>query len=185
MKRGILLAVFGVAVAALVGAYVFLINRPPPPLPPLPDDNVKVHQVPDEEIVEIDLRTPDSELSLRRQGEAWVVPGHEDADLDPNRILTIVSMFARLWARDVIAENPDDLSVYGLDRTDIVGRIKLADGTERTVTFGDRTPSRNTDYIMIDGTRACSRSGRTTRTRWRGRSRTCACAGCRAWRPPA
>ena len=151
MKRGILLAVFGVAIAALVGAYLFLINRPPPPLPPLPDDNVAVLTVPDEDLVQIDLRTPATELSLRRQGEAWVVPGHEDAELDPNRILTLVSMFARLWARDVVAEDPDDLSIYGLDRGDIIGRVKLADGTERTVTFGDRTPSRNTDYIMIDG----------------------------------
>lgn len=151
MKRGVLLAVFGVAIAALAAAYLFLINRPEPPPPPLPDENVEVLNVPDEDLVEIDLRTPDTELSLRRQGDAWVVPGQEDADLDPNRLLTIVSMFARLWARDVVAEDPDDLSIYGLDRGDIVGRVKLADGTERTVTFGDRTPSRNTDYIMIDG----------------------------------
>ena len=55
-----------------------------------------MHQVEDEEIVEIDLRTPDTGLSLRRNEDAsWFVPGHEDADLDPNRILTIVSMFAR------------------------------------------------------------------------------------------
>lgn len=151
MKRGVLLAAAGAAIAALTAAYLFLSNRPPPPPPPLPDDNVEVLNVPDEEIVEIDLRTPDTSLSLRRQGDAWVVPGQEEAELDPNRLITVVSMFARLWARDVVAESPDDLSVYGLDRGDVVGRVQLADGTVRTVTFGDRTPSRNTDYIMIDG----------------------------------
>ena len=151
MKRGILLVVFGVLIAALVVSYLFLINRSPPEPPPLPDENVKVLNVPDNEIVEIDLHTPDTELSLRRQGDAWVVPGHEYAELDPGRMLTVVSMFARLWARDVVAENPNDLSIYGLDRGDIFGRVKLANGSERIVTFGDRTPSRNTDYIMIDG----------------------------------
>ena len=151
MKRGLLLASFAVGIVVLVGAYVLLINRPEPPPPPLPDESVAVHSVPDEQIVEIDLRTPDTELSLRRQDDGWVVPGHAEAELDPNKILTIVSMFARLWARDVIAEAPQDLSIYGLDRGDITGRVKLVDGTERTVTFGDRTPSRNTDYIMIDG----------------------------------
>lgn len=151
MRRGVLLAAAGVAIAALAAAYLLLSNRPEPPPPPLPDENVEVLNVPDESIVEIDLRTPDTALSLRRQGGAWVVPGQEQAELDPNRLLTVVSMFARLWARDVVAEAPDDLSIYGLDRGDVVGRVQLADGTVRTVTFGDRTPSRNTDYLMIDG----------------------------------
>ena len=151
MKRGVLLAVAGVAIAALAAAYLLLSNRPEPPPPPLPDENVEVLNVPDEDIVEIDLRTPDTALSLRRQDGEWVVPGQEQAELDRTRLLTVVSMFARLWARDVVAEAPDDLSVYGLDRGDVVGRVQLADGTVRTVTFGDRTPSRNTDYLMIDG----------------------------------
>lgn len=151
MKRGILLAIFAVVIVALVGIYVFLINRPAPSLPSLPDKSVAVHTVPDEDILKIDLRTPDTELSLRREGEGWIVPGYEEAELDRNKVLTVVSMFARLWARDVVAEAPEDLSIYGLDRGDISGRVTLSDGTVRTVTFGNRTPSRNTDYIMIDG----------------------------------
>lgn len=152
MNRGLLLGGFALAIVVLIGAYLLLINRSEPSLPSLPDDSVAVHYVPDEEVVAIDLRTPDTELSLRRDAEAnWFVPGQEQAELDPNRILTIVAMFARLWAHDVITEDPKDLSIYGLDRGDIVGHFKLADGTERTITFGDRTPSRTTDYIMIDG----------------------------------
>ena len=75
MKRGILLVVFGVLIAALVVSYLFLINRSPPEPPPLPDENVKVLNVPDNDIVEIDLHTPDTKLSLRRQGDAWVAEG--------------------------------------------------------------------------------------------------------------
>ena len=150
MKRGILLAVFAVIISSLIVVYLLLINRPEPPPPPLPDANEAVHNVPDEDVVEIRLQTPKTELFLRRQGERWIVPGQEDADLDPNKILTIVSMVARLWARDVVADSAEDLSIYGLDRGDIVGRVTLKDGTERIITFGNRTPSRNTDYVMID-----------------------------------
>lgn len=151
MKRGILLAVFAVIISGLIVAYLLLINRPEPPPPPLPDENEAVHNVPDEDVVEIKLQTPETELFLQRQGERWIVPGQEEADLDPNKILTVVSMVARLWARDVVAESAEDLSIYGLDRGDIVGRVTLKDGTERIITFGNRTPSRTTDYVMIDG----------------------------------
>ncbi len=151
MKRGILLAVFAVIISGLIVVYLLLINRPEPPPPPLPDANEAVHNVPDEDVVEIKLQTPKTELFLRRQGERWIVPGQEAADLDHNKILTIVSMVARLWARDEVADSAEDLSIYGLDRGDIVGRVTLKDGTERIITFGDRTPSRNADYVMIDG----------------------------------
>ena len=83
-------------------------------------------------------------------GLAWTYPAAPGAPLREPQVLQVAEAAIGLRPLRLIAEDPADLSAYGLD--DPHGRIELiSDGGDRlTVLLGSRTAT-GTSYAMVDG----------------------------------
>ena len=98
-----------------------------------------------------------TELRLQRRsileteaGLAWIYPAAPNAPLREPQVLQVAEAAIGLRPLRVIAEEPADLSAYGLD--DPRGRIELvsAGGDRLTVLLGSPTAT-GTSYAMVDG----------------------------------
>lgn len=83
-------------------------------------------------------------------GLAWIYPAAPGAPLREPQVLQVVNAAIGLRPRRVIAEEPDDLSAYGLDAPR--GRIELvsAGGDRLNVLLGSASAT-GTSYAMVEG----------------------------------
>lgn len=97
----------------------------------------------------------DEGFALVREGNSWrLQSAHLPVDkikIDQGMILNRLWSVSNVWADAIVDENPEDLSVYGLD--DPSGRVLLGDSDGNTVEFifGNLTPSHNSIYLMLAG----------------------------------
>ena len=86
-------------------------------------------------------------------GFAWIYPAAPGAPMREPQVLQVVQAAIGLRPLRVIAEEPADLSAYGLD--DPRGRIELvsADGDRLTVLLGSASAT-GTSYAMVEGREA-------------------------------
>ena len=86
---------------------------------------------------------PDALYTLKDQ------PGFE---LDQNKAEAIIGYAAGLTANRLVADNAENLSVYGLESPKAVVTMRYRDGTETTWLVGDRAPTSTASYFMQQGT---------------------------------
>ncbi|HPE39067.1 MAG TPA: DUF4340 domain-containing protein, partial [Bacillota bacterium] len=53
--------------------------------------------------------------------------------------------------KEIVSEDTSKYDQYGLTDPDVVLTITLADGTVRTISFGDMTPTKDYTYVIFDG----------------------------------
>ena len=72
-------------------------------------------------------------------------------ELDQTQIRYLTYSLAKIWVQSTVDEEPEDISVYGLDNTS--SRIIVTDsaGQKAEYILGDMTPSRTSYYIMQKG----------------------------------
>ncbi|MDR0562532.1 MAG: DUF4340 domain-containing protein [Spirochaetaceae bacterium] len=97
------------------------------------------------------LSLPGAGLTLKREGERWEPHPALPGPLNQSEVNAIARSLSVLQAERVIEENPQDLSVYGLDAP--AGRILLTAGDGETAEFigGSMNPSRTAYYVMKAG----------------------------------
>ena len=82
----------------------------------------------------------------------WEVEYPYEVELKQINVDNIAYTFASLSAERVIEEEtPEDLSIYGLDNPQAVGKATLKDGSEKILYLGNETPKGNTYYLMVEG----------------------------------
>ncbi|MBN2852247.1 MAG: DUF4340 domain-containing protein [Clostridia bacterium] len=81
----------------------------------------------------------------------WYLVGEEDISIDQNVVNTLAIITSNLVAKDIIAENPSDLTDYGFTDESTYVNVKLKGNKEFTVTLGSILFDRSGYYIMRDG----------------------------------
>ena len=143
-----------VVVAVLMGGYLWF----GPPLTEPEDNDSPTSQdwffrVEDTDIYRLDVMYFGTDATFIRDEErVW---HYGDLDGPPVSEEFAGTPFLAGGARSprLIMENPDDedLALYGLDAPQITLRFYLVDGQAYTVSIGDLTPDRITNYARIDG----------------------------------
>ena len=78
-------------------------------------------------------------------------------DLDQRQIQILTYSLASLWIDRVVEEEPEDLSLFGLDNPSARAVVTDSSGRKAEYFLGGSTPSRTSYYIMEAGdTRVCS-----------------------------
>ncbi len=153
MKRLITIGVLVVVAAAAGITYVVLKNRPPPEYDGSDSvyRKVKILDFERDKIKRIELTSERGSLTLRRDEDDWKPDYPYPVLLDDMDVADVAATFSKLWGEDLVAEDPEDLSVYGLDEPIATGTAYLDDDSTVVLHLGDRTPVGNTFYLMVEG----------------------------------
>lgn len=96
-------------------------------------------------------------LTLEKEGSTWELKLLNGAippsgiELDQGQITSLCYSLASIWIDSIVDENPEDLSVYGLENPYSRAIITDLNGTKAEYILGDMTPSRSTYYLMEEG----------------------------------
>lgn len=151
MKRGRSFLLL-LAAAAAVGAYVWFVELPRDPnaVETTAED---VFTVEEGDIREIRLRNEaGDESTLQRDGERWVFAGSDGVEVDPAEASNLVSGLADLELQRVVDEQPPSLAEFGLETPRVTVSFTAADGAERTLWIGNRTPTGGDLYAKLGDT---------------------------------
>lgn len=168
MRKTRNLIVLVVVLGLLAGSYFFLANRPQDDEEIPLNEKVTILKFDKNDIVKMELKSIKGELTFHRvekeveeekDGEKqkvkksmWEVEYPYEVELKQMNVDDIAYTFASLSAERVIEEEtPEDLSIYGLEDPQAVGKATLKDGTEKILYLGNETPTGNTYYLMVEG----------------------------------
>ena len=96
-------------------------------------------------------------MVLERINERWELISldgrdpPEGVDLDQSMIRNMTYSLASIWVDRVLEDNPEDISIYGLDRPFLSAIVTESGGKSAEYLVGDMTPSRNSYYFMEKG----------------------------------
>ena len=105
------------------------------------------------EIVKIET----SGITLEKNDGIWELVFPEgripsgEIELDQYRAQLMVFSLASVWVQNIVEEEPQELSVYGLDNSLFRTTLTDAAGRKAEYILGDITPSRDSYYIMEEG----------------------------------
>jgi len=139
-----------VVLALLAGVYLYVVNRPK-----TSEDNadtrIEILKFDKDTIVKVVLESEDGTLTLEKVDDEWTVDHSRPVKLRKVAVDDILYSFASLYAERIVEENPEDLSVYGLDKPAVTATAYLEDGSAKVLYLGNKTPAGNTYYLMAEG----------------------------------
>lgn len=106
---------------------------------------VKVKNATDEFNVVLNGKTPTG------TGNIYTFDGYQDVNMDVAMIGTLANNVNGLTSEDVIEENCADLAKFGLDKPEATVDIEYETGTKFGMSIGNKTPSGDAKYVMLDG----------------------------------
>ena len=93
------------------------------------------------EVVEFSLTRKGEPITLKRNtSQDWALTHPTSAQADSNEIETFLEEVISLKKTRVVEENPNDLSLYGLNDPFLKIHFKFADNTEEALLLGDESP---------------------------------------------
>ena len=99
-------------------------------------------------------------LALEKNGETWELSYLEGGispdriELDQRQIQLLTYSLTSVWIDRIVDEEPEDLSVYGLETPSSWLAITDSTGSREEYILGDLTPSRTSYYAMEEGSPA-------------------------------
>lgn len=168
MKKSRKIILLVVILGLLAGSYIYLANRPDNSIEDLDNEQITIFHFDKNEIVKMEIKSVNGELTFYRvekeveeekDGEKqkvkksmWEVEYPYEVELKQLNVDDLAYTFSNLRAERVIEEEtPEDLSPYGLDEPQAVGKATLEDGSEKVLYLGNKTPAGNTYYLMVEG----------------------------------
>ena len=153
VKRSIRLIIAVAAIGLAIGAYFIIKNRPTNTEEYVPfADRIDLMEVKEADLTEINFIRENDRLTIVQVEEDWeVVYPAVDVELETRSINDIAYTMSNLYTDQIIEEEPEDLSQYGLDDPQVRAEIVTKDGTKRVVVLGDRSASGIGYYAQIEG----------------------------------
>lgn len=148
-----------IAVFAVLLGYFFLVENKRAPSSTIDESLIPrttpVFEYQADDVVEITFsRGEQRTVARRNDAEApWMLFEPVQDEGDASLLDAAARRFATLQAHRVITDTEitGDLAEFGLDSPAITGTMKLKDGQEITVYFGDRTPDNTNIYMRKQG----------------------------------
>ena len=160
MKKNIrLIIICAVVVVLLAGVLVILKLTAPEAEEEVTEEKVTSQLLYDKDPLTVSKLTITNEFGtyeVTRFGEGdeafWAVIEYANLPIDGAITKNLVEKSATLTAQQVVVENPEDISIYGLDAPSAEVTTEFSDsaGTVKKLKIGNSTPNDRQRYFMID-----------------------------------
>lgn len=116
-----------------------------------PDAEKRLFPAQAEEVARIELRTPNAEIALRREGEAWRMERPLQTPGDMAAITELVNSLVAAKAERTLEQPPKDPADFGLDKPEIMLRFQMkGQETWRQLAVGGKSPTGAWAYVRVD-----------------------------------
>lgn len=112
------------------------------------------------DISKLTVKNEHGEYEIIRIGEgdgaSWTITDIANMPISSAQIGTLIESAGSVTSQKTVAENPEDISIYGFNEPSAVVTAAFSDSanTVRTLTVGNPTPDEIMRYIMVDGDKA-------------------------------
>ena len=161
MKKNIkLIIICAVVVVLLAGVAVFLKLTAPETEEEVKEEEVSSRLLYDKDplsVATLTITNDSGTYELTRFGEGdeaiWGVMEFANLPVDGNVISNLVEKSATMTSQQLVVENPEDISIYGLDAPSAEVTVEFSDsaGTVKKLAIGNTTPDERQRYFMLDG----------------------------------
>jgi len=149
------------AIVVAIAAYIIVRNLPEKPVERVTYDRWTHFDVRTSDLAYIDfLRGDNDRLTFEKverevdgeTTEKWVVT-HPEINFEPktSAISDFTFTFANIYSENLIEEDPEDLSVYGLDDPAATLTVRTKEGEEVQIYIGSQSPTGVAYYIQVAG----------------------------------
>ena len=105
-------------------------------------------------IQQIDLITSQEHITAVRKGDKeWKITAPRAVDADADELNRIAGSAAEITRESVLETNAKDLARFGLEPPQLTLRIKMKDGKEYEVRYGENNPTGNSTYATMPGSK--------------------------------
>jgi hypothetical protein len=149
--RGLRSTLFLLVVLVGLGAYIYFNEWKAPSIAEVRASRPKVLTAAADAIEQVTVRSASSDMTtLTKSGEAWRITSPVAADADATAMSAITRALANLEIRQVVDENPADLTQYGLDppRVEVVLKVS-GDAEPKRLLIGDKAPTGENLYAKL------------------------------------
>ena len=102
-------------------------------------------------IVEVSISNQNDSYKVRKEGGGFLIEGLPMDLINPDYLLMLLQEASRIEYLEVVADNPDDLSVYGLAKPVAEVEVKYTDGTSIGLLLGEQESVSQNRYVMQMG----------------------------------
>jgi hypothetical protein len=139
-----------VVAALLVGAYFFISSRK------TTDNNtdntsniVKLSDYTSDEIESVTLENAEGTFVIVKKDDKWTLSTPTDIVADSSVLSSIVINSSSISVDKLIEGDAKDLSLYGLDKPNVVVTVKPKEGDEIVIDIGNKTPTNSGYYVKL------------------------------------
>lgn len=145
-STGVLFIVF-----LLIGAYVYFAEyRGRDERQRQEEAKKKAFQIEQRDITEITLTYPDRTITgVKKAEKQWDFAGADGVEADPDEWEMVASNIPKIEREDTVAQNADDLTVFGLKEPPVTVTAKLSDGRSIGISFGAENPRKTYHYAKL------------------------------------
>ena len=133
------------------GVYFYLKNRQGTKEEPVADNRIVLSRHEKDAVLRMELESAAGRVVLVKKDGEWQVEEPYPVALNQARVDDIAYSFSRLFAERVVEEDPEDLSLYGLEKPRATARAVLADQSELLFYLGDKTSVGDSYYLQAAG----------------------------------
>lgn len=168
MKKKLISVVAIVAVIALLGATLFLLNKPADEEPLSSEPSIEVEYVlggaEAEPVKSVEVKNSHGSFTVEVKDPSvseldleYSLKGYEGFPVTPSRLAPAIRYATKLTARSLVAEGRDAFATYGLDKPVATVEIRLANGGSEALLVGNAAPgsegyyatSSNSDKVYL------------------------------------
>ncbi len=141
-------------IALLIGGLFSVMNFEPKQeeviTPELPQ-TVTIFKIEKASIAAVTVVNPEESYTLVDSGGNWVVKGEERVTLSSSRVESFLYECANITGQDLITENAENLSQYGLSEPERTVELTLKNGEKRKILIGNAAFENSVSYLMVEG----------------------------------
>ena len=141
-----------VGVAALLAAYIFLVDvkREPPPEEGAAPTPAPLWEFEGADLVGITVTRRERTTAVEREGGKWRMTAPEEGDADSDRLSGLAYMVAAMQSTRALAD-VGDLAAFGLAEPEVQATLVLSDGTTINLNIGAENPRHTARYAQVAG----------------------------------
>ena len=110
----------------------------------------KVFSFAPEEVYELRIKVEDRTTIFTKEGDKWNINQPQEAEGDNKKIFDMLTDISQTVDIQTIAENPADLSEYGLEKPEVECTIKITNNPSPiTLLIGDKNPPASSFYATF------------------------------------
>ncbi|MBP1756952.1 MAG: hypothetical protein H6Q59_3350, partial [Firmicutes bacterium] len=149
-KNAVTLILLLLALAGLIGFYLWYSNRTPAQEEKKEDSSLVLSKIDTEKVSTLHYIYQDTDLTLTKEGDLWKSETDKQRPINQDRIKSMLGVIDEITATRMVAESPEKLADFGLDAPTSILVATLADGSSVTLQIGNKVNAGNGYYALVN-----------------------------------